>query len=175
MVEPDAGGMRDTTMNEKTYIVNEQSVTIQSSEDGIIVNGKMVAAELLPHSNGQIRLVINDRIHVFDVQDKSQSRTILSQNGETFVVDNPLKVKEPLPKKTESKVETQVVNAPLPGVLVRYTVQPGELVAANTVVAIIESMKMQVEVRSKDSGKVNQLLLESGKQVESGQVLLTLE
>ena len=53
-------------------------------------------------------------------------------------------------------------------------VRPGDSVAANGTVCIIESMKMMNEIRSPQSGICVEVLVADGTPVETGQPLLTL-
>jgi oxaloacetate decarboxylase alpha subunit len=48
-----------------------------------------------------------------------------------------------------------VVIAPVAGVLLRYAVSEGETVSAGKTIAIIESMKMELEIKANASGKVH--------------------
>jgi oxaloacetate decarboxylase alpha subunit len=48
-----------------------------------------------------------------------------------------------------------VVIAPVAGVLLRYAVAEGETVSAGKTIAIIESMKMELEIKANASGKVH--------------------
>lgn len=65
--------------------------------------------------------------------------------------------------------------APVPGKVVRILGADGGQIEAGSPVMILESMKMEFEVKSPISGKIEQILVEQGQQVDSGQVLARLE
>ena len=65
--------------------------------------------------------------------------------------------------------------APVPGKVVRIIGKAGGPVEAGSPVMVLESMKMEFEVKSPISGKIEQILVEQGQQVDSGQVLARLE
>src|SRR5690606_14189504 len=67
------------------------------------------------------------------------------------------------------------VAAPNAGVLVAYQVAEGSPVAAGQTVAILEAMKMEFEVRARESGVVRQLLAQPGENFYEGDPLLYLE
>lgn len=67
------------------------------------------------------------------------------------------------------------VGAPMGGRLLSYLVSPGDAVGPGTPVAVLESMKMEHEVRAGAAGQVDRLMLEPGVQVEEGDLLLALE
>jgi pyruvate carboxylase subunit B len=67
------------------------------------------------------------------------------------------------------------VVAPMPGLIVRVTVKPGDQVSAGQSVIAMEAMKMENELRSASAGKVREVLVEPGVAVEKGAVLIELE
>jgi acetyl-CoA carboxylase biotin carboxyl carrier protein len=54
-------------------------------------------------------------------------------------------------------------------------VRPGEKVSPETVVCIVEAMKVMNEVKAEISGVVRRVLVESGTPVEFGQPLFEIE
>lgn len=54
-------------------------------------------------------------------------------------------------------------------------VKPGDSVTADTVVCIIEAMKVFNEIKAEKSGKVKSVLVENGDAVEFGQAIIELE
>jgi len=68
----------------------------------------------------------------------------------------------------------QPVTAPMPGLIVRVYVQPGDEVAAGQGVIAMEAMKMENELRSTTAGTVKAVLVQPGQAVEKGAVLVEL-
>jgi oxaloacetate decarboxylase alpha subunit len=60
------------------------------------------------------------------------------------------------------------VPAPVAGTILRYAVAEGADVSANTTIIIIESMKMELEIKAGSAGKVH-FLVPAGTQVASQQ------
>lgn len=65
--------------------------------------------------------------------------------------------------------------APMPGLVVRVTVQPGDVVAAGQSLVVMEAMKMENELRSPSVGVVRAVRVQPGTAVEKGAVLVELE
>ncbi len=65
--------------------------------------------------------------------------------------------------------------APLPGTVVKVPVEVGAQVEAGDVVATIEAMKMEHEVRAEKAGTLRELAVAAGDQVEAGSVLAVVE
>jgi biotin carboxyl carrier protein len=67
-----------------------------------------------------------------------------------------------------------VISAPLAGTLLSLPVAVGDRVAAGQAVAIVESMKMQMEVRTPLAGVVETLHGPPGRNVDQGEELVVL-
>ncbi|MDR3343587.1 MAG: oxaloacetate decarboxylase, partial [Treponema sp.] len=63
-----------------------------------------------------------------------------------------------------------VIPAPVAGTIIRYAVNEGEAVVSGTTIIIIESMKMELEIKATAAGKVH-FLVPTGTQVASQQPL----
>jgi acetyl-CoA carboxylase biotin carboxyl carrier protein len=64
---------------------------------------------------------------------------------------------------------------PIAGQLIARLVRQGDIVAADTEVAIVESMKMHIPVSAEQSGRVARWLAEESSTIAEGQALLALE
>lgn len=67
------------------------------------------------------------------------------------------------------------IKASMPGRVVRLPVQVGDIVPPQGVVAVLEAMKMENDVRSLGGGVVKAVAVREGQAVEAGQLLVTLE
>jgi len=67
------------------------------------------------------------------------------------------------------------IKAPIPGLVVKMAVQPGQEVAEGDTLVILEAMKMENELRAPRAGVVHEVRAASGAQVQLGQTLLTLK
>lgn len=67
------------------------------------------------------------------------------------------------------------ISAPLPGWLVDVRVAEGELVGEGDVVAVLESMKMHLELRTAQAGVVRSLHACAGQEVSQGEILAIID
>jgi biotin carboxyl carrier protein len=67
-----------------------------------------------------------------------------------------------------------VLKAPMPGLVISVPVTEGLIVEKGQTLVILESMKMQNELRAPYSGKVARLRIKAGESVEQKQILLNL-
>ena len=67
------------------------------------------------------------------------------------------------------------IRAPMPGVAVEIEVSVGDQVEANQRLALIESMKMQTEIKAPVAGTVRAVRVAPGDSFERGAVLIEVE
>lgn len=66
------------------------------------------------------------------------------------------------------------VKAPIPGLVIKTLVTPGQQVAEGEALLLLEAMKMENELRAPRAGSVHELRVAPGDLVALGQVLITL-
>jgi len=70
---------------------------------------------------------------------------------------------------------TTGITAPMPALVVRIEVEPGQEVKEGQGLVVLEAMKMENEIKSPCKGVVKQIHVPHGKAVEKGEILVTLE
>ncbi len=68
----------------------------------------------------------------------------------------------------------KVIKAHITGTVWKIEVKPGDQVSEGTVVAILESMKMEMPVESEEEGTVSVILCKEGQAVTEGAPLVRL-
>jgi len=68
----------------------------------------------------------------------------------------------------------KVIKAHITGTVWKIEVKTGDTVSEGTVVAILESMKMEMPVESEDEGTVHTIHVKEGQPVTEGDPLVTL-
>jgi len=62
----------------------------------------------------------------------------------------------------------------MPGLIVRVPVQPGQTVAKGDTIVVLESMKMENELKAPRDGTVHMIHVTAGDNVEQNKVLVTI-
>jgi biotin carboxyl carrier protein len=120
-------------------------------------------------------LLDNTSYEVFAEEEAGQHRILVQ--GESFAVDVRDAVgarlrRPPGPACAIGRVE---VTAPIPGVLIALRVAPGDSVEAGQVVAVLESMKMENELKAPCGGVVQELRVAGpGAIVDRDQVVMVI-
>jgi len=78
---------------------------------------------------------------------------------------------EPPPLEMPLAAGERAIAAPVPGSIWQVLAQPGDKITAGDLIMVIESMKMEVQVRSPASGTIRSLAGTKGQVVRAGQRL----
>ena len=88
----------------------------------------------------------------------------------------------PAPAAAQPLDKSKIIESPIVGTFYRSSspggepfAKPGSKVDAETVVCIIEAMKVMNEIKAEKSGVIKEVLIENGQPVEFGQPLFILE
>ena len=71
-------------------------------------------------------------------------------------------------------MEMSNVVSPMPGILLKYLVNQGDVVNAGDQIAVLEAMKMENSLPCSTAGTVGELPVTPGTMVTKGQILATL-
>lgn len=79
---------------------------------------------------------------------------------------------QPGPGPAPGSDGTNVVRAPIPGVIVSIAVQPGDEVTAGQAVCVLEAMKMNNTIRTVQGGRIARVSVSVGQHVKHHEVLM---
>ncbi|MCX7701174.1 MAG: pyruvate carboxylase [Gemmataceae bacterium] len=97
------------------------------------------------------------------------------QPREVLILDRSLVGKEGGGARKAEVGNPKHVGAPMPGAVVSVTVSAGELVEEGQKLLTMEAMKMETTIYAERSGKIAEVLVRPGMQVEGGDLLIRYE
>ena len=71
--------------------------------------------------------------------------------------------------------ESKVSRSPVTGIVIKVNVAPGQAIAANDSLMILEAMKMETNVAAQGAGTVKSVRVAAGDSVKMGQVVVEFE
>ncbi|BBL71178.1 sodium-extruding oxaloacetate decarboxylase subunit alpha [Methylogaea oryzae] len=108
----------------------------------------------------------------------------VSVNGKAYHVEvapsgtlsnvHPLGVTPSVTLAAAPAAGNHAVNAPMAGTVLKVAVSPGQHINENDVVVVMEAMKMETEVRTRQSGTVVSVAVKQGDNVAANDILVTL-
>ena len=87
----------------------------------------------------------------------------------------PAPASAPAPAPSPAPAGAGVIEAPMPGKILKILVTPGATVTAGQLLLILEAMKMENEIFAASSGTVTQIACKEGDSVNTGDTLLVIE
>jgi biotin carboxyl carrier protein len=156
-----------------TYFVtvgpNEYKVDIKN--DQFMVNGQPMDLKirqlneqglfLLQKGNKQLEMLLRA---------KDRNQVAVSVNRRHVMVQ--VERNEAGKSRTTTNSTPGMLSAPMPGTVIQVNVEEGQAVSKGDVVAVLESMKMQMEIRTPITGKVEKVFVSAGKKIEKGAELV---
>jgi biotin carboxyl carrier protein len=122
----------------------------------ILHQNKSYTAEIiqLDRATKTIKLKINGSIQTIEVKDRYD--LLLEKMGITGT--------------TSGKLNS--IKAPMPGLIVKINVAPGDVVKTGDALLVLEAMKMENMIKASGEATVSQVKVKKGDSVEKGQVLI---
>lgn len=110
----------------------------------------------------------------FNVQVVSEDTVTV--NGKTFKVNVATGAAAAAPKAAAAgSGKTYEVTSPLPGTVIRTSVEPGDEVAAGDELMVVEAMKMETPIKAEKAGTVVEFLVNPKDVITAGQAIVVIE
>jgi biotin carboxyl carrier protein len=158
----------------REFIYNNQRIPVQfemtPSGVCIVLNRNKYVFSTKDSGNGCIVLNgADESYHLRTARDRDHIWVWL--NGNVFVFQVPGSDHQ---ESTQGAASGDDIRAPMPGTLVKLFVAPGDAVEERQVVAIVEAMKMEHQLRSPRRGIVELVSGIEGETVDAGLVIVSL-
>ncbi|HEU5170728.1 MAG TPA: biotin/lipoyl-containing protein [Gemmatimonadales bacterium] len=160
-------------------LLRGREIAIEVDGERVTVDGRVLHASLghLPGTPMR-QLVVDGRPLTVAVQALGRGRWAVGAGGERHeieVVDERTRHIRSLAAESARPAGGGILKAPMPGLVVRVNVEPGQAIAPGAGVLVLEAMKMENELRAPAGGTVRSVRVRPGQAVEKGQVLLEFE
>jgi glutaconyl-CoA/methylmalonyl-CoA decarboxylase subunit gamma len=131
---------------------------------------------------------INGTIYEVDILDINEESAQVQVNGKVYDVEIEKEAPKPKPQKAFVHIEepheeilmteegpARQVKAPLPGVIIKVLVKPGDRVKADQDVCTLETMKMENAIKAEEGGVVTSVNIVPGQSVQQEEILIELK
>ncbi len=157
-------------------IINERRFEIEVDNDGrVLIDGEERDVDFL-NLGGSLYSLITENKSFEAVIDDDEGRIDVMMRGRLFeaqVLDERAML---LMQRRGGMVDSSgEVHAPMPGLIVDVTVEEGDAVAKGQTVVILESMKMQNELKSPIDGTARAIHAVAGQAVDKNDLLVEIK
>lgn len=160
-----------TTINDKTYTIEI------NDERHVTVDGKRYEIDLMAFTTQNLySLIIDHKSYEAFVETEAEDWRVLMRGDlyEAKVIDERAARLAKSAGSASGPVGDFNLKAPMPGLVVSVVVAEGQAVQKGDILVILESMKMQNELKSPRDGTVLRIKARAGDSVEQNQVMLTV-
>lgn len=157
--------------------VGEAVFQVEVEGPAVTVDGVPHTAELREVDSTLLKLLVLDHATwVLPMEPAGGSVWEVSERGERFTVEvldeRAAHIRSLVGEGSRAQAPA-VLKAPMPGLVVKVHVQPGQEVAAGASLVALEAMKMENELKARGPGVVAKVLVAPGETVEKGTTLVT--
>lgn len=163
------------------YVVTVEGREIPVEVDGgrVLVDGREVEAHLSPVAGTPLRhLLLDTNSLTLAMERLGGGRWQIQFHGsrhELEVVDERTRHIRSLTGDSGAHRGPTHLKAPMPGLVARVLVAPGQVVPAGQGLVVLEAMKMENELRASAPGTVRTIAVAAGQAVEKGQLLVEFD
>jgi len=161
--------------------VNDKNTFSVTQDDGqLALNDTPAEWDASWQPNGLISVLYNGKSYTAIVEkaDRKTKEITLSVNGQIYKTS----IKEPIDQllsnmgmDLKSMQKAEPVKAPMPGMVLKVLVTPGQQINKGDALVILEAMKMENVLKASSSATVKAIKVNERTAVEKGTVLIELE
>lgn len=159
--------------------LGDDTVEVEVRGDRVVVDGEEHAADLASVRGTTVHSLLLDGVsHRLGARRLGRGRWELTVDGRTVeaeVLDRRGKAIRDLRRRQEALSGPAPVRAPMPGLLVKVEVEPGQEVRVGQGVAVVEAMKMENELSAPADARVSAVRASAGDSVAKDAVLVEFE
>lgn len=160
--------------------VNGQTLEIEINREGeVLVNGeaRQVDFRSMEGAHAIYSLILDNKSYEAVVEERDDIHQVLI-SGDLYdvqVIDE--RTQRLMASASASLVGggDSVVRSPMPGMIVKVTVEEGQEVKAGQTVVVLESMKMENELKAPSDGIIARVHVSAGDSVEQNKPLITVK
>lgn len=160
--------------------MSDYYVSINNHEYQVKIKGDHLLVDNQPVENNLVTLNGNG-LHMLDQGRRSLEMTILSKEVDSYEVHVSgrrfiARVQPERPRKRRNALQSAGdLQAPMPGLVVNVLVKEGDQVITGQTLIVLESMKMQMQMRSAVAGTVTRVSVRPGQKVSKGSLLVSVK
>ncbi|MEM1692834.1 MAG: DUF2118 domain-containing protein [Ignisphaera sp.] len=141
----------------------------------IELNNKRYDVEIFEEQKDTLRIKIGSKEYIVHVVENNNNNTtqLLSRNTHNKVNEHVSTIQKSI-EIGSSLLEENVIFSEIPGRILKIFVSEGDRVSMGDTIAVVESMKMEIEIKSPRSGIVKKILVKDGSYVNVGQPIILL-
>jgi biotin carboxyl carrier protein len=133
-----------------------------------LIKGRKYDVNILSLDGNVAKLKVNDEDYVVEIERN------VKPNKTPIVVRSSIKEPRKEIEKKSGGPKTEI-KSPLPGIIVKLFVRPGESVSKNQQLFSLEAMKMENEIKAERDGVISGIRVTEGQSVLQDEVIMEMD
>ncbi len=158
--------------------VGENKYNIEVNQEGaVMLDGQEVQVDFSEIGTGLCLLIVNNESFEGLVEQKEDGWGVLFRGDlyDVQVADERTQLMRARSGMAVPDSGELPIKAPMPGLVVRVLVQPGQGVEPGQGLIVLEAMKMENELKARAAARIRAIRVAPGQAVEKGQLLVEFE
>ncbi len=161
--------------------VNDKNIFSVTEEEGhLVLNGTPASWDASVQPNGLVSVLYNGKSYtaIIEKTDRNAKEITLRVNGQLYKTS----IKEPIDQllsnmgiDLKAMQKAEPVKAPMPGMVLKILVAPGQQINKGDGLVILEAMKMENILKASTSATVKAIRVSERMAVDKGAILIELE
>jgi acetyl/propionyl-CoA carboxylase alpha subunit len=160
--------------------IADQDYEVEKTQNGVIVNGKPAAADMVKTAENCFHLVLGYQSYSLEVTEfnkETREMTLLINGKKTTarIQDEFDQLLAGMGMQAAGARKAKELKAPMPGLVVDVLVTAGQAFEKGQPMLVLEAMKMENVLKATQEGVVKAIEVQKGNAVEKNQVLITFQ
>lgn len=160
-----------------TATVANTSFSVDFTPEGPTLNQELFAWDLVKLTDRSVHILHQDRSYTAEILELNTAEKSVRLKINGHIHDVQLKDRfdlllEKMGMSSAASAKVNDLKAPMPGLIVGFSVEPGDVVHKGDSLLILEAMKMENVLKASGTATVKTIRVGKGDRVEKGQVLV---
>ncbi len=139
------------------------------------VNGQSFTARIIEYTDTKVIVDLNGNNYEVEMTSETSAASVAAPASQRPAPTPRNPAKEPKSPPKVGRSGPGAVTAPIPGVVKQIMVSVGDQVKNDTVVLLLEAMKMENQITAGVDGTITRIAVDLGDSVDDGQFLIQIE
>lgn len=158
----------------------QRAIEMNKSNQEWLMNGIAVNADIQWQANGQASILLDNKSYTAQIEklDKENKELVLKIDGQRYTLNIKEDIDILLDKmgiNLSALQKAAPLKAPMPGMILKVLVEPGQQVNKGDALLILEAMKMENVLKASGTATIKSIKVEEKTAVEKGAVLIEME
>ena len=166
-------------MSDYKVRVNARELQVSTNDGRVLVDGKPFEADRIEYRKGHFQILRNRRSFRAEIVEHlpEEKSFLIKVNNRPYrlnLSDRYDELLQAMGMDASSQRTVNDVKAPMPGLVLKVMIEPGQSISKGDTLLILEAMKMENILKAPADGIVKKILVTQGDKVEKNQVMVNM-